>query len=74
MQELILRGRHVLTNAARRADGVLADGAIVVRGDTITEVGEWRSLRKRHPRARVLGNGAQLLMPGLIDAHSHGRG
>jgi 5-methylthioadenosine/S-adenosylhomocysteine deaminase len=73
LRELILRGRHVLTNAARRAAGVLGDGAIVVRGDTITEVGEWRGLRRRHPRARVLGNGSQLLMPGLIDAHSHGR-
>src|SRR6202008_2586278 len=73
VHELILRGRHVLTSAARRADGVLADGAIVVRGDTITAVGEWRGLRRRHPRARVLGNGTHLLMPGLIDAHSHGR-
>ena len=73
MPELILRGRHVLTSAARRADGVLRDGAIVVRGDTIAEVGDWRALRRRHPRARVLGDGTQLLMPGLVDAHSHGR-
>jgi 5-methylthioadenosine/S-adenosylhomocysteine deaminase len=73
VQELILRGRHVLTNAARRADGVLEDAAIVVVGDTITEVGDWRGLRRRHPRARVLGDGTQLLMPGLVDAHSHGR-
>lgn len=63
----------MLTNVTRRADGVLADGAVVVRGDTIVEVGDWSVLRRRHPRARVLGNGRQLLMPGLVDAHSHGR-
>jgi cytosine/adenosine deaminase-related metal-dependent hydrolase len=73
MTDLILRGRHLLTSATRRAEGLLTDAAIVVRGDTITEVGDWRALRRRHPRARVLGNGRQLLMPGLVDAHSHGR-
>jgi 5-methylthioadenosine/S-adenosylhomocysteine deaminase len=73
MQDLIVRGRYVLTNATRRADGVLRDGAVVVRDDTITEVGDWPAVRRRHRSARVLGNGRQLLMPGLVDAHSHGR-
>src|SRR6266508_5407043 len=72
--ELLLRGKHVLTNAALREKGVFDDGAILVRGDLIAEVGPWRTLRRRHPRARVVGNGKQLLMPGLVDAHSHGRG
>jgi cytosine/adenosine deaminase-related metal-dependent hydrolase len=71
--QLLLRGKYVLTSAARRADGVLTDAAVLVSGDTIAEVGDWRALRRRHPRARVLGDGTQLLMPGLVDAHSHGR-
>ncbi|MBI2493707.1 MAG: amidohydrolase family protein [Candidatus Rokubacteria bacterium] len=71
--ELLLRGKYVLTSAALRAAGVLTDAAILVAGDTIAEVGDWRALRRRHPRAKVLGNGTQLLMPGLVDAHSHGR-
>src|SRR6266508_3683684 len=71
--ELLLRGKHVLTNAALREKGVFDDGAILVRGDLIAEVGPWRALRARHRQARVVGNGKQLLMPGLVDAHSHGR-
>ena len=71
--ELLLRGKHVLTNAALREKGVLDHGAILVRGDLIAEVGPWRTLRRRHPQARVVGDGKQLLMPGLVDAHSHGR-
>ncbi|MBI2016121.1 MAG: amidohydrolase family protein, partial [Candidatus Rokubacteria bacterium] len=71
--ELLLRGKYVLTSAALRAAGVLTDAAILVAGDTIAEVGDWRALRRRHPRAKVLGTGTQLLMPGLVDAHSHGR-
>jgi cytosine/adenosine deaminase-related metal-dependent hydrolase len=70
---LLLRGRYVLTNAARGAAGVLTDAAILVAGDTIVETGAWRALRRRHPHAKVLGDGTQLLMPGLVDAHSHGR-
>jgi 5-methylthioadenosine/S-adenosylhomocysteine deaminase len=71
--EWLLRGKYVLTNAALRPAGALTDAAVLVRGDTIAEVGDWPALRRRHPRARVLGNGKQLLMPGLVDAHSHGR-
>jgi cytosine/adenosine deaminase-related metal-dependent hydrolase len=71
--ELLVRGRYVITSAARRAAGVLDDAAVLVSGSTIAAVGEWRALRRAHPRARVIGNGKQLLMPGLVDAHSHGR-
>ncbi len=71
--DLLLRGKYVLTSAALRDAGVLTDAAVLVRGDSIVEVGDWRSLRRRHPQAQVVGNGKQLLMPGLVDAHSHGR-
>jgi cytosine/adenosine deaminase-related metal-dependent hydrolase len=69
--DLLLRGKYVLTSA--RAPRVLTDAAIHVAGDTVAEVGDWDTLRRAHPEARVLGDGRQLLLPGLIDAHSHGR-
>ncbi|MGH7331997.1 MAG: amidohydrolase family protein [Candidatus Rokuibacteriota bacterium] len=71
--EMLLRGRYVLASAADGAAGIVTDGAVLVSGDHVVEVGNWRALRRRHPRARVVGNGKQLLMPGLVDAHSHGR-
>ena len=71
--ELLLRGKYVLTSAAERTAGVLTDGAVLVRGDSVAEVGAFQTLRRRHRQARVVGNGKQLLMPGLVDAHSHGR-
>jgi cytosine/adenosine deaminase-related metal-dependent hydrolase len=73
IRQLLLRGKYVLTSAALREAGVLTDAAVLVSGDAVAEVGDWRALRRRHPKARVVGNGTQLLMPGLIDAHSHGR-
>ncbi len=71
--DLLVRGQHVITDAADGDAGVLSDGAVLVSGSRIAAVGDWRRLRRRHADARVVGNGKQLLMPGLVDAHSHGR-
>jgi 5-methylthioadenosine/S-adenosylhomocysteine deaminase len=69
--ELLLRGKYVLTSATDAE--VLTDAAVLVAGDTVAEIGSWDTLRQAHPGARVVGNGRQLLLPGLVDAHSHGR-
>ena len=69
-----MRGKHVLTDPRKKEKGVLRDGAIAIEGDRIAAVGGFSELEKKYSGARVLGDGKQLLMPGLIDAHSHGRG
>src|SRR6266850_3681295 len=71
---LILRGKHVLTDPRRKEKGVIRDGAIAIEGDRITAVDLFDNLKKQKPGSKILGNGKQLLMPGLVDAHSHGRG
>jgi cytosine/adenosine deaminase-related metal-dependent hydrolase len=71
--DLLVRGRHVIVDAAAGDTAVLDDAAVLISGPRIAAVGDWRALRRRHPRARVVGNGKQLVMPGLVDAHSHGR-
>ena len=74
MVELLMRGKYVLTDPRLKSNGVLKDGAITIAGGRIESVGAYADLRRRAPEARVLGDGTQLLMPGLVDAHSHGRG
>ncbi len=69
--DLLLRGKYVLTSATEPR--VLTDAAVRVSNDAVAEVGDWPALRRAHPDARVVGNGKQLLLPGLVDAHSHGR-
>jgi cytosine/adenosine deaminase-related metal-dependent hydrolase len=74
VDELILRGRYLLTDPRRGCAGVVEDGAIRVTDGIVAEVGGFAALRASHPTLPVKGNGKQLLMPGLIDAHCHGRG
>ena len=69
---LIVAGDHVLTDPANGT--VIADGAVLIEGSRITAVGTETELRALHPDADRLGGPGRLVMPGLIDAHSHGRG
>ena len=70
----ILRGKYVITDANDGEKGILTDGAIYFSGSTIDEVGDFEQLKAKHPDAEVKGNGRQLLMPGIIDGHTHGWG
>ena len=72
--DLLVRGKYVITDAAAGEDGILTDGAAYLSEGEVVEIGDYESLKERYPQATVKGNGDQLLMPGIIDAHSHGWG
>lgn len=73
-ETLVMRGAFLLTDPRRKADGLIRDGAVAIIDGHVVETGPFAEIVARHPHARVLGDGTQLLLPGLIDAHSHGRG
>lgn len=50
----------------------LADGAILVRGDTVVSVGPYNSVRKDKPAgASCIEHDSAALIPGLVNAHTH---
>lgn len=49
----------------------IADGAVLIEGEWIREVGETTALRRANPSAQVVDFGEALLTPGLINAHTH---
>jgi len=53
---------------------VIPAGAVVIVDGTIRETGPFAAIAPKYPDIGVIGDGTQLLMPGLVDAHSHGRG
>jgi len=73
-ERLLLRGKYVLTDARLKSRGLIRDGGVLIEGDRIAATGRFVDLAAQQPRARVVGDGSQLLLPGLVDAHCHGRG
>jgi cytosine/adenosine deaminase-related metal-dependent hydrolase len=64
----VVRGAHVLTMAPQ---GDLADGAVAFRDGEILHVGSAVEILRRFPEVEVVGDGRGIVMPGLINAHTH---
>ena len=71
---MLLRGKYVLTEDENGRMSFQPDWAVWVGGGLIRAVGPWEELSRLHPEDEVVGDGTQLLMPGLIDSHTHGAG
>ncbi len=66
--ELLVTGLVLTLDEAGR---VIEDGAVAVAGDTILAVGGRGELAARYPRAERLGVERGLVMPGLLNGHTH---
>lgn len=65
----IVRGAWLL---AMTGEEPLRDGAVLIGGDgAIGEVGPFADLRTRHPDAEVAGDGTGIVMPGMVNGHTH---
>lgn len=67
--DLILTGQYLLT--MNREQQVIEQGGVAISGDTILEVGEADALLSRYSPARVLHEPHGLIMPGLVNVHTH---
>ncbi|GLI54641.1 chlorohydrolase [Propionigenium maris DSM 9537] len=47
------------------------NGAVVVEGNKVIEVGETESIRKKYPEDEFIDARGQLIMPGMINTHHH---
>jgi len=71
---VLIRGKYIITDPEMDEKGIKYDAAVYILDDKIIEIGDYDLLKKKYPKAIVKGNGKQLVMPGLIDGHSHGAG
>src|SRR6188472_3560267 len=64
---MIVHARTVVT-----MDGPpIENGAVVISGDRVLDVGEFPELSGRHSGQEIVDLGEQALLPGLINAHCH---
>ncbi len=67
--DLLLSGARVLTLDRRQRE--IGNGAVAVRGSDIVAVGPCAELLERWPEARRLDTPRGLIMPGLVNCHTH---
>ncbi|REK17612.1 MAG: amidohydrolase [Actinobacteria bacterium] len=67
-RDFLIRGAWVLTMGAA---GAIRDGAVRIADGRIQEVGPYAELSKGSPDIEVVGDGTGIVMPGLINAHTH---
>ena len=75
MATSLIRGRYVICEAGNERGGsrVITDGAVLQRDGVIEAVGTYDELKDRAVD-EVIGGPRFLVMPGLTNAHHHGRG
>ncbi|MBQ7485233.1 MAG: putative aminohydrolase SsnA [Oscillospiraceae bacterium] len=66
---LVTNGRLITRDSG--AKGYYARGAVAYEGSAITAVGEERELRARYPDAEIIDARGGVIMPALINAHTH---
>ncbi len=66
---MLITNGTVVTLGARNE--ILADGAVLIRGDKIAAVGASSELSAQYPDEERLDAGGKLVMPGNICAHTH---
>lgn len=75
MSVSLVRGRYVLVRADPDGNStLLADAAVAHEDGVVVETGAYATLRDKHPDAAVFGDGSHFIVPGLVNAHHHGRG
>ena len=67
--DLLVTGGTVVTMDADRR--VIEDGAVAIRGERIVAVGPASKLARRYRARRRLRADGRLVLPGLINAHTH---
>ena len=65
-----------LTPAAQRGSrlgelGIIPDGAVLIRGEKIAETGSSQELLRRFPDEPKYDASGRVVMPGLVDPHTH---
>ena len=66
---LVTNGRLIARDSEGK--GYYEHGAVAYEGANIVEVGEETALRAKYPQAEIIDAKGGVIMPALINAHTH---
>lgn len=66
---MIIGNGKVITNNS--SNTVIENGAVLVRGNIIEDVGNFEDLKKTYPNEEIIDVKGKIIMPGMVCAHSH---
>ncbi len=66
---MIIGNGKVITNDSENP--YIEDGAILIRDNIIADVGKFKDLKDNYPSEEVVDVKGRLIMPGMINAHTH---
>ena len=66
---LLIGNRRLITRS--QTNPYLEDGAVVLEGEAVRETGTLTALRAKYPQARFVDARGGVIMPGLINVHTH---
>ena len=64
----LVRAGHVLTMGEL---GEIPDGAVAIADELIADVGSFADLSRKYPGTEVVGDAYGIVIPGLVNAHTH---
>lgn len=67
--DMVVTGKYLIT--MNNNGEIIANGGIAVAGDTILEIGDGEKLVAEHPQAKHIREKNGLIMPGLVNTHTH---
>ena len=70
MEASIVYGKYLIVDW----ETVVPDGAVYVENGRIADVGKYTDLKQRHTCDQEIGSPEHFVMPGFVNAHSHGKG
>src|SRR6266436_874504 len=72
MPASLIRSRALITEALdRHRWNEIADGAVLQEDGTVTAIGTYAELSRKHPNVPVIGTGHEILLPGFVNGHHH---
>jgi 5-methylthioadenosine/S-adenosylhomocysteine deaminase len=76
MPSSLIRGKYVVARAGSDSESsnVITDGAVFQRDGVIEDVGPYDALKSRYAADEEMGGPGYIVIPGLVNAHHHGRG